>query len=606
VYPYPQRVERRNMSLPKITRGMIREHTSAQSFERGSQYSRDGSVLGLVLRGRHLSAEVAGSQYEPYQVEIDFDDAGITLTFCSCPYDWGGWCKHIVAVLLNVIEAPEIIDERPPLEALIADLDREQLQEILLQLAEGNAPLVDRIESYVAGLRAQERPDEEEPHRQESRPPVDPTPFRRRVRHILHSLDGMRPSQAYWEVGGVVDQVGEVLNDAWTFIEAGDGRNALRILEAITDEYTSQWYYLDDSDGYAGGFFEELSHAWTEAVLTADLTGAERQEWATKIEAWQSEVDDYGVDAFEVTLEALEQGWDYEPLQRVLEGKITRLGAWEDENAPWYADELARARLNVLERQERYDEYLHLAEAEGQTARYVTMLVRLDRVREAVEYGLQYLSMTDEALALAQALREHGEIEKALRVAERGLSLHGNKAQLAGWLRDTAAGAGDKELALDAAVIAFKEAADLSAYQRVEELAGPQWPELREELLDLLRQEKATGYGTSIDIFLHEGLVDDAIAALGEWAYYETVARVADAAIEQRPDWVISASKKQAEQIMDAGKSKAYHHAVEWLARVKAAYRAAEREAEWRAYLNELLEKHHRKYKLVPMLKTLK
>ena len=594
------------MNLPKITRGMIREHTSVQSFERGSRYSRDGSVLDLVLRDRRLSAEVAGSQYEPYRVEIDFDDAGITLAFCSCPYDWGGWCKHIVAVLLNVIEAPEIIDERPPLESLIADLDREQLQALVRQMAEGNAPLADRIESYVAGLHAQEVSAEEEPRRQESRPPVDPTPFRQRVRYLLHSLDGMRPSQAYWEVGGVVDGVGEVVSDAWTFIRAGDGRNALLILEAITDEYTRQWYYLDDSDGYAGGFFEDLGRAWTEAVLTADLTRAERQEWAEKLQAWQSEVEDYGVDAFDVALEALEQGWDYEPLQRALEGEVTHLGAWEDENAPWYADELAEARLNVLERRERYDEYLHLAEAEGQTARYVTMLVRLDRVQEAVEYGLQYLSTTDEALALAKALREHGEVEDALRIAEHGLSLHGHKARLAGWLRDSADGAGHKKLALDAAVIAFKEAADLAAYQRVEELAGTRWPELQQELLDLLRQREATGSGSTIDIFLHEGLVDDAIAALGEWAYYETVARVADAAIEQRPDWVISASKKQAEQIMDAGKAKAYHHAVEWVARVKAAYRAAGREAEWRAYLDELLEKHHRKYKLVPMLKTLK
>ncbi|MFP4346012.1 MAG: SWIM zinc finger domain-containing protein [Anaerolineales bacterium] len=594
------------MDLPKVTRGMIREQTSEQSFELGSRYSRDGSVLELVRRGNHLFAEVAGSQFEPYQVEIDFDDAGITLAFCSCPYDWGGWCKHIVAVLLNVVEAPEIIDERPPLESLIADLDREQLQELLLQVAEGNAPLVDRIESYVAGLQAREAPEAQEPTPQESRPPVDPIPFRRRVRHLLHSLDGMRPSQAYWEVGGVVGGVDEVLDDAWTFIQASDGRNALLILEAITDEYTRQWYYLDDSDGDAGGFFEDLGRAWTEAVLTADLTGAERREWTAKLQAWQSEVDDYGVDAFAVALEALEQGWDYAPLQRVLEGEVTRLGAWEDENAPWYADELAEARLNVLERRERYDEYLHLAEAEGQTARYVTMLVHLDRVQEAVEYGLQYLSTTDEALALAQALREHGEIEKALRIAGHGLSLHGHKARLAGWLRDTAEGAGRTELALDAAVIAFQESPDLAAYQRVEELAGTRWPELRQELLDLLRRREATGSGSTIDIFLHEGLVDDAIAALGEWAYYDTVARVADAAIEQRPDWVIGASKKQAEQIMDAGKAKIYHHAVEWIARVKAAYQAAGQEAEWRAYLDELLEKHHRKYKLVPMLERLK
>ena len=102
---------------------------------------------------------------------------------------------------------------------------------------------------------------------------------------------------------------------------------------------------------------------------------------------------------------ATEQGWNYPPLMRILQGEITDKGAWEDE-APSYADALAIARLNVLERQGRFQEYLYLAEAEGQTERYVTMLVRLGRVQEAVDYGLQYLGTTEEALALAKALRE--------------------------------------------------------------------------------------------------------------------------------------------------------------------------------------------------------
>jgi uncharacterized Zn finger protein len=36
------------------------------------------------------------------------------------------------------------------------------------------------------------------------------------------------------------------------------------------------------------------------------------------------------------------------------------------------------------------------------------------------------------------------------------------------------------------------------------------------------------------------------------------------------------------------------------------AYRNMGREEEWQAYLSELLERHGRKYKLVPMLKALR
>ena len=57
---------------------------------------------------------------------------------------------------------------------------------------------------------------------------------------------------------------------------------------------------------------------------------------------------------------------------------------------------------------------------------------------------------------------------------------------------------------------------------------------------------------------------------------------------------------------MDQGKAQYYDAAARWLARARTAYRHAGREAEWRAYHQELLEQHGRKYKLVPLLKALR
>jgi uncharacterized Zn finger protein len=107
-------------------------------------------------------------------------------------------------------------------------------------------------------------------------------------------------------------------------------------------------------------------------------------------------------------------------------------------------------------------------------------------------------------------------------------------------------------------------------------------------------------------VLLAEGLIRDAIAVVEPMSYsYDLQARVADAAIQTHPEWVIRVSRGQAESIMDAGKSRAYDHAIEWLRRARAAWLAAGREAEWQAYLNVLLDRHRRKYSLVPMLKRL-
>src|SRR6266566_6094526 len=495
-------------------------------------------------------------------------------------------------------------DAHPSLESLLSGLNRDQLQSLLLKLGEQEPSLSEAIERQVALLQTSTPKAVPKPHIT-----VDPKVVRRQVHSIIHSLDRMRSSEAYWQIGAVVNEVGQLVDQAWALIKADDGRQALTVLEAITEEYLSEWENLDDSDGEASGFFSDLGTAWTEAILSADLTHQERERWADQFAAWQEELDDYGVDeAFDAPQTAALDGWDYPPLQRVLQGTITEQGAWDGET-PYYADELTGARLHILERRGRFQEYLYLAEAEGHTEEYVTMLVHLGRVEEAVSYGLKFLATTDEALALAKALYEHGEREQSLQIAEHGLTLQGHsKAALAKWLRDQAWAMGEKARALRAAEVAFRNEISLETYQQVAEIAGEQWPERRTELLDVARNAKSSYPQGQINVFLREGLIDDAIAALEPYASHTLVEQVVNAALEAqvRLEWIIETCRKQAEPIMNGGKAEYYSSAANWLAKARTAYRALGREEEWKAYLNELLSRHGRKYKLVPMLKALR
>jgi uncharacterized Zn finger protein len=600
------------MSLPDLTETTIQQRASEESYQRGREYFQQGAVTSLILRGVALQAEVEGSEALPYIVRCVFDANGAITATCTCPYDWGGWCKHIVATCLARIHQPEMIEQHPALDTLLTGLGREQLQALLLKLAEREPSLVDMIEGQVA-LLSLPVPEPESKTTTASPPvvaarrsEVDPKVVRRQVRSIVHSVDRMRSSEAYWHVGAVVNGVREILEQAWTLIKADDGRNAIILLEAITEEYLSDWEDMDDSDGEASEFFNDLGPAWTEALLSEGLSSKERKSWATKLNAWQKELDQYGVDdVLDPARKAAIQGWEYPPLQRVLQGTITEKGAWGGE-APDYADELAVARLDILERRGRWQEYLYLAEAEGQTEAYITMLVRVGRIEEAVAYGREHLLTTQEALALASALHDKGESEQGLQIAERGLTLQGPKASLAKWLRDEAATMGEKARALDAAEIVFREELSLDNYLRAAEIVGEQWPERRAKLLDYARQMKSYYPQGQVDIFLHEGLIEDAIAAVEPNATHTLVERVVDAAQASSPDWVIQVCRRQAESIMDEGKAQYYHAAANWLAKARKAYQATGREQEWRIYLAELLARHGRKYKLVPMLEALR
>ncbi len=394
----------------------------------------------------------------------------------------------------------------------------------------------------------------------------------------------------------------------WDSIRSGDGSSALLVLEAITEEYMESremldWEMIGDYGGELIDFFGELGAAWTEALLSVDdLTPHEKEDYGAKLDVWWGELGDYDVgDTFGAAFRAVEQGWSYPPLVRVLEGEPPNDEYFEE----LFSDFLTRARLNVLERRGRYEEYLHLSEAAGEPVDHTIMLVRLGRTEEAVEYALSRLAVPEEALAVAEALSEQGKPEAALRIGERGLSLEGRKARLAGWVRDLAEDEGNLRLALEAAVVAFRADPNLATYRRTQELTGERWPEYREELLEHLRRGAPYYPSGHVEVFLHEDLIEDAIAVVEESPFEMLVAQVADSAVESHPDWVIETCRKQAEEIMEQGRSKYYAEAITWLEKMRDAYLFDGREEEWRDYLGELIDRHQRKYKLRPMLETL-
>lgn len=581
--------------MPDFSEILLQGHSSPESFRRGQEYYRQGSVTSLLRRGQELRAKVAGSQFAAYDVRVVFDDARIIEASCSCPYDWGDLCKHIVATVLACIHEPESVRELPALEEVLAKLEKEELEDLLLKLAQRDPSLTEIIEAELALSASSEAR------------PVSADAIRRRLRASIHGTGYMEPYGDYGYGAGDLDEARRILEGAWSLIRAEDAPGALPVLEAIIEEYLESldgpdWEMIGDYGGELLDFLEEVGAALTEVLLHVELTPHEKEDYSAKLDVWWGELGDYGAgDTFGAAFRAVEQGWSYPPLARVLAGEVPDDDFFEE----LLDDPLTIARLNVLERRDRCEEYLHLSEAAGEDTSHAIMLARLGRAEEAVEYAFKHLGTPEEALAVAEALREQGDTENALRVGERGLSLEGRKSRLAGWVRDLAEALGHRGLALEAAVAAFRADPALVPYRRVHELAGERWPGHRERLLDHLRQSTACLPTGQVEVFLHEDLIEDAIAAVEGKPAGSLVAQVADAAIETHPDWVIETCRRPAEEIMNEGNSRHYDEAVNWLAKARDAHTAAGREDEWRAYLEELIAYHQRKYKLRPMLEDL-
>ncbi|MCI0659539.1 MAG: hypothetical protein L0220_00540 [Acidobacteria bacterium] len=603
------------MTKLKLTDAIIRASTNEMSFARGQELYRSGVISDAAIQGNILTGYCEGMQSPFYMVRAELDAGGIRVAYCDCEYNLGGHCKHIVALLLTYAHEPEMFDIREDLAKRLAELNREQLLALLTDLLDDVPGLSDWLETALP-IPATAFPRKAAAPKRKKK--IDTEVYRRRVRGIMHSLDHMRMSEAYWHVGGLTDELRGVEKSAMGFLDLGDAKAAFQILMTLLEESYDGFDYIDDSNGELGGYLDGLGKTLAEVILSLDLDEDQRENILSDIDELHGKLSDYGVDGLEVAIAAAQYGWGEGPNEARGPDDEEDDDEWDEENdeeivapgdyQPWKRESLSqiltRAKLNVLERQGRTDEYLALCLKSGEHLRYSAKLVALDRMPEAVKYALKHLASADDALKLARSLRESGRLDESLKVGERGLKLGGSKASLGEWLGPIEEAQGRTAQALEARQAAFHDSPSLATWKTIKRLAGSRWKRLKPELMASL--EKGYNHQALAEVLLDEQEWDAAIKVADQRTHdYQLVAIVADALIVHRPKWVIRASVTQADGLIAKTKSKYYSHAADWLRRAKAAYAQLGRSGDWQKYLTKLKEQYKRRPALMAKLNGL-
>ena len=107
---------------------------------RGEDYYRSRQVVRIDWDENHATAEVSGSEEEPYLVELDFSkDGEVGEWSCDCPYEWGPVCKHTVAVLMTIRAnssekaQKKAAGRKADIQALVEKASKEQLAALVLE-----------------------------------------------------------------------------------------------------------------------------------------------------------------------------------------------------------------------------------------------------------------------------------------------------------------------------------------------------------------------------------------------------------------------------------------------------------------------------------------
>ena len=101
------------------------------------------------MRGDRLFATVQGSEWDPCHVIVTFTGDGFTAS-CTCPYDWGGYCKHVVAVLLTGDDdvPPIPVASKAPVAQLVDRLEAPALRVLVQRLVDACPALADAVDEF--------------------------------------------------------------------------------------------------------------------------------------------------------------------------------------------------------------------------------------------------------------------------------------------------------------------------------------------------------------------------------------------------------------------------------------------------------------------------
>ena len=137
------------MQRPYLTPDQIQQRCTEQSFTRGLEYFKEGAIRTPVLHGYTLSAMCYGTETDPYRVTVELMPTTIADTCCSCPYSGEGACKHIVALLLTYIYAPQTICSVDTLLVEFSEKPRENLLNVISELLKRTPELVPVAQVYA-------------------------------------------------------------------------------------------------------------------------------------------------------------------------------------------------------------------------------------------------------------------------------------------------------------------------------------------------------------------------------------------------------------------------------------------------------------------------
>lgn len=462
---------------------------------------RGGAVHDLEEReGGEWCAIVQGADH--YEVRIILNGDEICEYVCSCPYDFGPICKHVVAVLFVLSARRDIAKGNQTKESIsrgkkrmtvgdrlddvLAGFSHEDLKKIVREYAKEDR--VFRSHLFTHATRAGGYGNREE--------------YRQIIQDSLHAAEDKHGFIGYWDGDRALKGAHELLSCADDFVTQKDPERAVLIYQVVLEEVVSALQYADDSNGEFGD------------CITTAMEGIERCARTMQELHARQELFDYCVR--ELSNERFE-GWsdwrfdllrsavfliDSDERQQVIDTKLTQIleGTSTNDFTEKYDHERAvELKLEIIRRRG----------TSGEVAHFMNTHVHYTPIRR---------------LAIEDALkrRNYGRVKE---LAHEGIVQDSNRGYpglVMEWLKvllTVAERERDTAQIRDYAQKLFFERGEFEYYEKVKKSYDTvQWQEALPKLLEALQHANnwARSERTFAEIFVREEMWDTLLTFLKE------------------------------------------------------------------------------------------
>lgn len=567
----------------QLTETEIKNRASSKVYSRGQGYYESDMISATIQRGDEIEAACEGSYVTPYRVWAKLGEEGVIATRCSCEYDWGGDCKHRVAMLLTYAYEPELFVERRPLNEILADLSKEHLVDLMQQMILRYPDLQDIVDRPMPADGA------------EAVSNLNLQSIRNELNKALTPPEGWGDHRAEEKVRELCD-LGDRFGSKQYY------QQAILIYCTIIEACNASDYLNFDEEGYyasaVGDTVEQLQATLESYDLQHDDTLRQRVI-DVMLETFICDVDfggiDYGYPADDILL-AVAQPADVPAIRARIEKEKAAKSQNTYSNWSVGVYESLLMDLDIINPVDPEETLKRLAAQDLHTLR-VTKLLQLDRVDEALTVIHEHIDREHDFIKVLHLLHEHGEQQKAIQLAEEWL-VQKPHSFIADMLIGLYLDVGDKAAALKWQLKQTTVNPTIQNYAALKVTAQDvqQWETIRPQLLEELTNKSALD--ALIHIHLHEENWEQAWETLdalnvenvntSRWHVYRTDYTVAEQTSHIFPERAIPVYMKYVREHIDRRNRSDYATAAKLLKNVKHLYRKVGDEETFNQKLTDL------------------